>query len=238
MTERASSPIRLPKGAETLRWGELYGSSPAFFLAESAAGSEAPFVVVAGSGREAEQYLAELGFFAGAGLDLRSFPDRETLPYDPFSPHPDIVSERLATLAALPGLKRGIVVTTQAALLDRLAPQSFIAAHAFSLAAGERVDCAELRAGCWQVHARYGFMEQPDAALALELCAPDGLQLEPMEVTYFLSREKIVPGLRAKGWALLRDRIFVVMARNAADISDYFNIPSNRVVELGTRIEL
>jgi KUP system potassium uptake protein len=104
--------------------------------------------------------------------------------------------------------------------------------------ASERVDCAPLRSGCWQVHARYGFMEPPDAALALELCAPHGLRVEPMEVTYFLSREKIVPGLRANGWALLRDRIFVVMARNATDISDYFNIPSNRVVELGTRIEL
>jgi len=145
MTERASLPFRLPQGRETLRWGELYGSSPAYFLAESAAAADAPFVVVAGSGREAEQYLAELRFFAGAGLDLRFFPDRETLPYDPFSPHPDIVSERLATLAALPGLKHGIVVTTQAALLDRLAPQSFIAAHAFSLAAGERIDLAALR---------------------------------------------------------------------------------------------
>jgi transcription-repair coupling factor (superfamily II helicase) len=145
MTERTSPPNRLPRGTETFRWGELYGSSPAYFLAESAAASEVPFVVVAGSGREAEQYLAELRFFAGAGLDLRSFPDRETLPYDPFSPHPDIVSERLATLAALPRLERGIVVTTQAALLDRLAPQSFIAAHAFSLAAGERVDLPALR---------------------------------------------------------------------------------------------
>ena len=145
MPERESPLTRLPQAGETLRWGELYGSSPAYFLAGAAARFAAPFVVVCSSGREAEQYLAELRFFAGPGLELRSFPDRETLPYDPFSPHPDIVSERLATLAALPSLGRGIVVTTQAAVLDRLPPRSFIATHAFALAAGERVDLPELR---------------------------------------------------------------------------------------------
>ena len=55
MTERATPPYRLPRGRETLRWGELYGSGPAYFLAESAVAADAPFVVVAGSGREAEQ---------------------------------------------------------------------------------------------------------------------------------------------------------------------------------------
>jgi len=136
---------RLPQGSSALRWGELYGSSPGYFLAGAAATAHAPLLVVCGSGREAEQYLAELRFFAGEKLGLWSFPDRETLPYDPFSPHPDIVSERLATLAALPSLKRGIVVTTLAAVLDRLPPRTFIAAHAFALAAGERIDLVDLR---------------------------------------------------------------------------------------------
>ena len=80
-----------------------------------------------------------------ANLGIWSFPDRETLPYDPFSPHPDIVSERLRTLAALPELEHGIVVTTVAALLDRFPPRAFIAAHAFTLAAGERIDLPQLR---------------------------------------------------------------------------------------------
>jgi transcription-repair coupling factor (superfamily II helicase) len=145
MTARNRPGTRLPEGTATACWGELYGSSPAYFLAEAASTAEVPLIVVAGSGREAEQVLAELRFFAGGGLGLWSFPDRETLPYDPFSPHPDIVSERLATLAALPGMRRGIVVTTQAALLDRLPPPSFIAAHAFALAAGERIDLPRLR---------------------------------------------------------------------------------------------
>jgi transcription-repair coupling factor (superfamily II helicase) len=134
----------LPTGTDRLRWGELYGSSPAFFIAQAAVAS-APLVLVTGSGREADQLLAELRFYGSGHLPIWSFPDRETLPYDPFSPHPDIVSERLRTLAALPGLERGLVVTTVAALLDRLPPRSFIEAHAFTLAAGERIDVPRLR---------------------------------------------------------------------------------------------
>ena len=104
--------------------------------------------------------------------------------------------------------------------------------------AKHRVACEPLTSDCWRVRALYGFMEQPDLALALELCAGQGLQLEPMEVTYFLSREKIVPGAKVHGLALWRDRLFAAMARNAGSITDFFNIPTNRVVELGTRVEL
>src|SRR5688572_22004542 len=135
----------LPAGRDAQRWGELYGSAPPYFLAEAATSAAAPLIIVTGSGREADQCLAELRFYAGERLRSLSFPDRETLPYDPFSPHPDIVSERLATLAALPGLGPGIVVTTQAALLDRLPPRAFIEAHAFSLGAGECIDLPRLR---------------------------------------------------------------------------------------------
>jgi len=101
-----------------------------------------------------------------------------------------------------------------------------------------RVGCARLANDCWRVVARYGFMEQPDVALALEVVAPDGLQLDPMEVTYFLSREKIVPGQNEKGMARWRDRMFAAMARNSSSVTDFFNIPTNRVVELGTRVEI
>jgi len=59
-----------------------------------------------------------------------------------------------------------------------------------------------------------------------------------MDVTYFLSREKVVPGPSVEGVALWRDKFFAAMARNAGDVTDFFNIPANRVVELGTRIEI
>jgi KUP system potassium uptake protein len=102
----------------------------------------------------------------------------------------------------------------------------------------QRVACEKLADDCWRISARYGFMEQPDVALALELCAPAGLQVDPMQVTYFTSREQIVPGATDEGMARWRDRIFAAMARNAGSVTDFFNIPSNRVVELGTRVEI
>jgi transcription-repair coupling factor (superfamily II helicase) len=144
MPDARTITARLPSAREYVRWGELYGSSPAYFLAEAAA-SSGPVLAVAGSGREADQLLAELRFFTAGRIDLYPFPDRETLPYDPFSPHPDIVSARLRALAALSSLDRGVVVTTLAALLDRLPPRAFIAAHAFTLSAGERIDLQSLR---------------------------------------------------------------------------------------------
>jgi KUP system potassium uptake protein len=107
-----------------------------------------------------------------------------------------------------------------------------------SVPLGRRVMSERLADDCWRVTARYGFMERPDVALALELCAPEGLQLDPMEVTYFLSREKIVPRTTEGGIAQWRDRVFATMARNAGSITDFFNIPTNRVVELGTRVEI
>jgi len=74
--------------------------------------------------------------------------------------------------------------------------------------------------------------------LALELCAPHGLAFDPMDVSYFLSRETIVPVGAAGGMALWRERIFAALARNAGSITDYFNVPANRVVELGTQVEI
>ena len=71
------------------------------------------------------------------------------------------------------------------------------------------------------------------------LCGPAGLTIDPMEVSYFLSKEKLVPSDAPKGIAALwRDRVFAMLARNAGGVTDYFNIPANRVVELGTRVTL
>jgi KUP system potassium uptake protein len=101
-----------------------------------------------------------------------------------------------------------------------------------------RVACEALGGDCWRVTVRYGFMDRPDVGAALELCGPQGLQLEPMEVSYFLSRETLVPAGGGKGMASWRERMFSALARNASSIADFFAIPPNRVVELGTRIEL
>jgi len=102
----------------------------------------------------------------------------------------------------------------------------------------ERLSVEPFAPDCWRVAARYGFADNPDVTLALELAAPFGLTLEPMEVSYFLSREKIVSAAHDQGMARWRDRMFAAMARNAGSVTDFFNIPTNRVVELGTRVEI
>jgi len=103
----------------------------------------------------------------------------------------------------------------------------------------ERVICERLGNNCWRVRVRYGFMNRIDLMRALDLCGALGLEFNLMETSFFLSREKIVPataGVSAMGrW---REHIFSAMARNAGNITDYLNIPTNCVVELGTRVEI
>ena len=103
----------------------------------------------------------------------------------------------------------------------------------------DRVKLERLGHGCWRMRIRYGFMNRPDVTRALELCSGLGLEFDLMETSFFLSREKIVPvegGISPM--AIWRERMFAAMARNAGNITDYFNIPTNRVIELGTRVEI
>ena len=102
----------------------------------------------------------------------------------------------------------------------------------------DRVQCDPLGPCCWRVVVRYGFMDRPDIPQALEQCAAYGVQAEAMETSYFLSREKIMPVHGYGGMALWRERLFAAMARNAGSVSDFFEIPTNRVVELGTQVEI
>jgi len=92
--------------------------------------------------------------------------------------------------------------------------------------------------GCWRIRVRYGFMNRPDVTRALELCGALGLEFDLMETSFFLSRQKIVPVHGGAGMAFWRDRIFAAMARNAGNVTDYFNIPTNRVIELGSRVQI
>ena len=103
----------------------------------------------------------------------------------------------------------------------------------------ERTVCQKLPDGVWRVRIKYGFLDEPDVTRALKLCGGAGLEIDMMETSFFLSREKIVPV--AGGFASMahwRDRLFAAMSRNAASVTDFFNIPSNRVIELGTRVEI
>ena len=100
------------------------------------------------------------------------------------------------------------------------------------------VACEKIGHDCWRVVIRYGFMNRPDVVAALELCGPFGLQLEPQDVSYFLSREKVVPVVGTEGIGHWQDLLFSALSRNAGSVTDFFNIPANRVVELGTRVQM
>lgn len=146
MTKKLLKP-RLPARGKAFRWGQLYGSAPALAIAEAATSDERPILVVCSSAQAAERMENELGFLlADTGLPVFPFPDWETLPYDVFSPHQDIISRRLATLNRLEGMKRGVVVVAAATLLNRLAPRSWLDGASFVMDVGERLDVEALRA--------------------------------------------------------------------------------------------
>ncbi|OQW42841.1 MAG: potassium transporter Kup [Proteobacteria bacterium SG_bin4] len=105
------------------------------------------------------------------------------------------------------------------------------------VADNERITVKPLEGNCFQITVQYGYQEEPDIPAALQRCQQAGLTFEPLRTSYFLSREIIVPiaGGRMMQW---RERIFAAMARNAGNAAEYFNLPANRVLELGTRIEI
>jgi KUP system potassium uptake protein len=93
--------------------------------------------------------------------------------------------------------------------------------------------------GCdfFQIVAHYGFKDDPDIPELLEECGRHGFVFDMMETSFFVSRETLIATV-APGMALWRERLFVSMSKNATKASDFFRIPSNRVVELGTQVEL
>jgi KUP system potassium uptake protein len=102
----------------------------------------------------------------------------------------------------------------------------------------ERVKLKSLGHGFYHVDVYWGFMNEPNLPRALTLCRSQGLVIEPMETSYFLSRQRLVPGVGPGRMARWRERLFAAMVRNAADPADYFKLPTNRVAELGAQIEI
>ena len=100
-----------------------------------------------------------------------------------------------------------------------------------------RVEVEALGSGFWRVTVNYGFMNTPDVPKALELTRSHGLQVPVFETTFFLSRESSVP-VPGRGPASWRERLFAALSRNASGIVEFFGLPANAVVELGTRIRI
>ena len=139
------SPIKHPPLPTTPRqrryWLPPHGSARALLLAEAARTHDGLLVVVARDTQRAQALEAELGIFAD-DLPVLQFPDWETLPYDAFSPHPEIVSQRIATLYRLPGVKRGVLVVPVATLMQRIAPRIHITGSGLVMSKGQQLDLA------------------------------------------------------------------------------------------------
>lgn len=100
----------------------------------------------------------------------------------------------------------------------------------------DRLYLHPMEKGFMRIVIRYGFMEDPDIPLALEHCKRFGESFEMMETTFYVSRETVIPGMLGRRFAPWRARLFAFMSKNATSATDFFKIPNNRVVELGTQL--
>ena len=105
------------------------------------------------------------------------------------------------------------------------------------IAEDERIEIEELGCDFYRMLAYYGFKDEPDVPEVLEQAGREGFPFEMMETSFFVSRETLIASTRP-GMALWRERLFSSMSKNAVKASDFFHVPTNRVVELGTQVEL
>jgi transcription-repair coupling factor (superfamily II helicase) len=126
-------------------WSGLHGSSVALATHAAATALEGVTVIVTRSSHQAQVMHRDLELLAISELPVYLFPDHETLPYDPFSPHPDIISERLKTLSSLSQLRHGIVISPVTSLIQRLPPAGYILQRSFDLAPGQTLVIEDFR---------------------------------------------------------------------------------------------
>jgi len=143
------SPLQpvLPAAGERVIWSRLYGDSIPLVLARAAQAHDGLLLIVTPDSQDAERLQQQLQFFCSdRALEILCFPDWETLPYDRFSPHQDIISQRLQTLQRLPSLHHGVLLVPVATLLQRLPPRNFLDQYSLILDQGQRLDLDNMRA--------------------------------------------------------------------------------------------
>jgi transcription-repair coupling factor (superfamily II helicase) len=132
-----------------ITWQGLQGSAPALALAKLIDSTPGRVLVVTADANQAYRLEEEVKFFAGEHTeyhdDITLFPDWETLPYDSFSPHQDIISDRLSVLARLPSAKRGALIVSVNTLMHRIAPTSYVSGQALQIEKGQQLDAIKLR---------------------------------------------------------------------------------------------
>ncbi|WP_417656797.1 transcription-repair coupling factor [Pseudidiomarina aestuarii] len=142
--------------SKDMTWQELAGSSAALALAQLIETHSAPILIVTPDAPQAHRLEQEIRYFAPQWADqVWLFPDWETLPYDSFSPHQDIISERLSVLANLPGMQRGALIVSLNTLLHRISPTDYVAGQALQMQVGQQVDVHGMRLSLERAGYRY-----------------------------------------------------------------------------------
>ena len=147
MSEPTASVLRLPSLPATAgkqHWGNLPGAALSLAIAEAASNAKRFTLLLTADSQSAERLQEELSFFA-PDLPVLHFPDWETLPYDLFSPHQDIISQRIAALYRLPELKHGVLVVPITTALHRLAPKRFLLGSSLVMQVGQQLDVNQMR---------------------------------------------------------------------------------------------
>lgn len=134
----------LPTASGKQQWGNLNGAALGLAIAEAASAARRFTLLLTGDSQSAERLEQELGFFA-PDLPVLHFPDWETLPYDLFSPHQDIISQRVASLYRLPELDHGVLVVPITTALHRLPPRRFLLGSSLVLDVGQKLDVEQMR---------------------------------------------------------------------------------------------
>lgn len=134
----------LPAAAGKQHWGNLPGAAQSLAIAEAASAAKRFTLLLTADSQSAERLEQELKFFAPT-LPVLHFPDWETLPYDLFSPHQDIISQRIASLYRLPELEHGVLVVPITTALHRLAPTKFLLGSSLVLDVGQKLDVEAMR---------------------------------------------------------------------------------------------
>jgi transcription-repair coupling factor (superfamily II helicase) len=141
----SGNPFSARFGGPVETWDGLHGSSLATAVQSAARSFHGITLILARSSHQAHLLARDLELLSASDLKIQLFPDHETLPYDPFSPHPDIIAERLKTLSTLSALDRGILLAPVSSMLQRLPPADYIRKRSFNLAVGQPLVIEQFR---------------------------------------------------------------------------------------------
>lgn len=130
---------------ENFLWKNLHGASVGLALSHALNNAQCPTLIIAPDNLYIDHLVEALHFFSGKKEHLLLFPDWETLPYDHFSPHQDIISERLSALYKIPGMQTGAIITTVSTLMHHLPPRDYLDGESFFLKIGDKINTDILR---------------------------------------------------------------------------------------------